>query len=139
MKEYFIEQFVRDSLVFPIYEGTSQIQALSYLGSVAREGGKWALNHYMHGIRGVFSLQKERRQCSEMERMLSSSLFMLRKKGKEGAQYHAERFARLAANYEIAHHIMMHPTRPQYKELKNNLLPRLLASSRKEYDEIKML
>ncbi len=139
IKEYLVEQFVRDSLVFPIYEGTSQIQALSYLGSIAREGGKWAGNLYAQGVKGFFSLDKGKRSVAEMQRMLSSSLLTLKKKGKDAAQYHTERFARLAANYEIGQHIIMHPTRPRYEELRNNLLPRLLASSRKEYDEIKML
>lgn len=139
VKEYLAEQFVRDSLVFPIYEGTSQIQALSYLGGVAREKGQWTWNHYKQGIKGFFSLQKEGRSVAEMERMLSSALLTLGKKGKDAAQYHAERFARLAANYEIAQQVIAHPTRPRYEELRDNLLPRLLASSRKEYDEMKML
>ncbi len=138
-KEYLPEQFLRDSLVFPIYEGTSQIQALMALGLVAKEGAKRVKNYGLSGITHTFSSHNEIRMLGKMELMLGWSLYHLGKKGTEYAQYHAERLTRMLANYEIAKLVLQHPARPHHEELRTLLLPRLLASSKKEYEELTSL
>ncbi|MBI4440660.1 acyl-CoA dehydrogenase family protein [Candidatus Woesearchaeota archaeon] len=139
MKDYLVEQFARDALVFPIYEGTSQIQALTALKLVGKGGWKAALGYYTGGLKRRLSPERSTRMLGEMEQLVGSALLALAKKGQEGAQFHAERFARLLVNYELGAVVLQHTTRPEYVALKDRFLPRLLASSNKEYDEIRLL
>ncbi len=139
IKEYLPEQLLRDSLVFPIYEGTSQIQALTELKFLAKDGFTHVKRYSIDGVAHMLSPNADTRLLGKMERMLAGTLYRMYRKGSDTTQYHAERLTRMLANYEIVQLVLKQPTRPLYGKLRTKLLPRLLASSIKEYEEVKRL
>jgi hypothetical protein len=79
IREWGLEQFVRDARIAMIYEGTNGIQALDLVGrKLALNGGR-ALRAYMRGVGAYIGEQKESDEMREFIEPLESALGDLQK------------------------------------------------------------
>ncbi len=97
MKEQGIEQLLRDSRVFRIYEGTSQIQELMFVQSFFKTGIPKLLKGYARTL--PFAPQRLTRAVQHIEHTLYSTALRLgMKKNPDLIQYCSHALASIAAN-----------------------------------------
>ncbi|MEP6781538.1 MAG: acyl-CoA dehydrogenase C-terminal domain-containing protein [Gemmatimonadaceae bacterium] len=79
IREYGIEQYVRDARIAQIYEGTNAVQALDLVGrKLPMEGGR-LVRRFFEMVKGDIDAASDNEAVAEFAKMLGASLYQLQK------------------------------------------------------------
>jgi hypothetical protein len=141
VQDYDVERHYRDALILPIYEGTSQIQALMSL----KDQSRWAAERPWRLFTGAVSVDATpdvrgdgvRDLAAEYNRALR---YVLRHRGEDlaFARLHAERLAAMLAYTRAAEALAAHaPASARHRRLADRFVARALPLLRLHGDVIR--
>ena len=141
VQDYDVERHYRDALILPIYEGTSQIQALMSLKDQAR----WAAERPWRLYTGAVSVEATPDVLGDGVRDLAAEYnralrYVLRHRGEElaFARLHAERLAAMLAYTRAAEALAAHaPASSRHRRLAERFVTRALPLLRLHGDVIR--
>ncbi|HEV7498872.1 MAG TPA: acyl-CoA dehydrogenase family protein, partial [Vicinamibacteria bacterium] len=141
VQDYDVERHYRDALILPIYEGTSQIQALMSLKDQARWAGErpWRLYTGAVSVEATPDVLGDgvRDLAAEYNRALR---YVLRHRGEDlaFARLHAERLAAMLAYTRAAEALAAHaPASARHRRLADRFVTRALPLLRMHGDVIR--
>jgi alkylation response protein AidB-like acyl-CoA dehydrogenase len=141
VQDYDVERHYRDALILPIYEGTSQIQALMSLKDQAR----WAMERPWRLFTGAVSVEAPADVLGDGVRDLAAEYnralrYVLRRRGPElaFARLHAERLTAMLAYTRAAEALAAHaPASARHRRLADRFVTRALPLLRLHGDIIR--
>jgi alkylation response protein AidB-like acyl-CoA dehydrogenase len=77
IREFGMEQYVRDARIGQIYEGTNHIQALDLVGRKLGEGNGRLLKRYAASVTGEIAIAKDRPETAELAAALGDAVKLL--------------------------------------------------------------